>query len=436
MHFNTQNLRNLIAKGELKEAIISLAAYAGQYLFPFNKEIYALSSRYHSVEKDHMRRTIGQEDYSIEVNSITHHLLEILDMIDQLDQNKVQPFESIDPRESIQELHEAFEESRKIKSKASRLRTKNHLSRQIGEIFLQFPALIPEYMGTSSDGIIGGICRKIIYSPAYSEIEVLSHLVSKTDSLFVKGEMINALAEIIYNGKLGLGDEEIAQQIFQEVEKKADLPLQKNVERVRVALEYLTNTGSFDKSEIDQGIIDSQKYALDDRIRSTAEKINTVYKKGPFFKASDLIEQIDKLFNRMTFRGEPDISLCRSQRWTQRVHSALMTHHFLLQLEPHFFQLATQRQNEVYQQLLLSISQYIDAMIAYLFQSRKIDVDEIKGLIGTSDFATQFKKNEEVIFEEAPNEEGIIMEERIRSTINKYLQRTINLANQLSESHL
>jgi len=147
-----------------------------------------------------------------------------------------------------------------------------------------------------------------------------------------------------------------------------------------------------------------------------------------------LIPLLGNFFERMTFKGEPKIETCTSQRWTERVHSARLTYEALLIFEPYFVQDGTSLQKKVYQELLLNISKYIDRMILGLFEERKIELSEIDDLIGTQEFVIKFKENKERHFVLNDNGLTINMEAKYREPINRYLKKTLGSINKLVKS--
>lgn len=427
--FDILQLKATIGKGNLKIAIQTMIDVVNHNAFSWSKEIYLIASQFQSLEKDKMRRIISREDYSIELNIITNNILELLDLINDEKANS-------NPTEILQRLNEEFENiGENIKSRTVKLRTKNDLMRKMGDVLVQFPLLVSENLTKSSEGIMNGICRKIILVPSFEDVNILLQFVDETNSSFTKGNIVNAFAELIYNGKLSIGDEAHIRTALAQLAETEDLPLQKNIERVEAALDYLINGNTFlNKTKQDKSstLLDDKNYVIDKRIKGIIQTINEVHQQSPTkLDTSFFLTQINKLFNRMTFRGEPQIELCRSGRWSKRVHSALMTHDFLLQLEPIFIKKASKNQIALYQQILLNISQYIDSMIAYLFKEKNVSEDEIRPLLGKPEFVTRFKENEEIVFEEHATEEGIIMDEKIKTTINKYLGQSIELVDVL-----
>ncbi len=178
-----------------------------------------------------------------------------------------------------------------------------------------------------------------------------------------------------------------------------------------------------------------KRFEIDKKIQSTLETIEekqaSSKKKIPL---ESLIPLLGNFFERMTFKGEPKIETCTSQRWTERVHSARLTYEALLIFEPYFVQDGTSLQKKVYQELLLNISKYIDRMILGLFEERKIELSEIDDLIGTQEFVIKFKENKERHFVLNDNGLTINMEAKYREPINRYLKKTLGSINKLVKS--
>lgn len=431
---NIQTLKSTIAKGEIKPVLNTMISAAQSNNFLYNPELYLIANRFESLEKDKLRRTISNDDYNIELNKITYNLLDILDTIGK-EEKTISPKEiAVIQKRTIDRLIVEFEQSRAIKSRASKLRTKNHVSRKIGNLFLKNPDLLAQFQTTEKEGIISGICHKIKLLPEFGDLDLLATLAKEDLGNFTKGNIVNALAEIIYNGKLGIGEDTIVQSVLKELGKTGDVPLQKNIERVAVALDYLT--GRVDKPDT-PSLLSEELYTYDNLIHNVIIDLNELIGKKEKLSLSNFLQIVNKLFNRMTFRGEQKIETCRSQRWSKRVHSALMSHQVLLRLERLFIPLASKKQQKLYQSLLLSLSQYIDSMIAYLFKDRKVEESEIRELIGQGAFITRFKENTEILFEQTIKKEGneeipiLLIPEAQKNEINKYLQCTIAIMDEL-----
>jgi len=74
---DTEKLKDLVAKGNLAEAINLMLNISNQFLLSFNKDILLLSSRYHAIQSDKRKGVISNEEYLIETNAITYSFLEL-----------------------------------------------------------------------------------------------------------------------------------------------------------------------------------------------------------------------------------------------------------------------------------------------------------------------------------------------------------------------
>jgi hypothetical protein len=232
-------LAALIRAGQVDETINALLAISKTYRISFNKEILLISARYNAVKRERISGIISTQDYKMEMNAIRRNLLETIELIDELDENKVQKKLEVNTDKELQRLATAFEESRAIKSTSSRLRTKNCIAKDIGKLFMQSPEIISKYKQSKQEGIICGLCKKIQAIPEFGDLDILAELAENTSSLFTKGSLVNALAELIYENKLQMGDHHSIIKILSDFKSEADDPLLKNIERTEAALAYL-----------------------------------------------------------------------------------------------------------------------------------------------------------------------------------------------------
>ena len=174
-------------------------------------------------------------------------------------------------------------------------------------------------------------------------------------------------------------------------------------------------------------------FDIDPRIRSTMNAIESKQSASPQrnIGIDQLIIFLDNLFERMTFRGEPKIEMCKSQRWTDRVHTARLTYEALFLFQPLFEQNGTAEQRKIYRELLLNISKYIDEMVSGLFEQRKVELTEVDHLLGTPAFVTRFKENQEKRFPISATGETSEIDPAIATPINKYLKRVITSSKKL-----
>ena len=188
-----------------------------------------------------------------------------------------------------------------------------------------------------------------------------------------------------------------------------------------------SNTVSGNEHKIKLPIV-IERYRNDDRIRTTLERIHEkqLSLNERYLPLDFLIDELYNLFDRMTFIREPKIETCRSQRWTARVHTSKMTYEILINFQDNILKNGSEEQIALYGNLLSNIGKYVDSMTGMLFKESKVDIDEVYELIGTAKFLNKFKENIEIRFPNDPNDETIIMDERSKNTINKYLQNTIS----------
>ena len=75
----------------------------------------------------------------------------------------------------ISELESRFNQCRKkaktIQSNPTRLREKNEISREMGQVFLDYPKLIQSFYGTNSEGVITGIANHYKRLPELNGID-------------------------------------------------------------------------------------------------------------------------------------------------------------------------------------------------------------------------------------------------------------------------
>lgn len=236
---NKEELKNLVAKGKLEDAINLLVEISNQFLLYFNEDIILLSSRFNTIKSEKIKGIIRSEDYSIESNSITNSILKIISLIDELDISKIKKKSDSIILKEIDELNSEFDETNKIQSATSRLRMKNSIAKSIGEKFVQYPEVFKKYLPTDSNGIICGLCMKIQSVPEFGDLDPLELVAKGVLSNFVKGCITNTVAELVYSQKLQIGDDERIKKILNNLKENADIPLAKNIDRVEAALNYL-----------------------------------------------------------------------------------------------------------------------------------------------------------------------------------------------------
>jgi len=234
-----QQFKKLLSDGQIDLVINGLISFSEKFHTEFNKVIYQTSTRYKCLINDENKGIVNRQDYTIERNSLTSALLEIINSIEKLDPKYLKTVASPEQiKFEIEKLAEDFDECQKIKSVSLRLRRKNNFSRQICEKFIQMPFLINEFKQSSKDGIICGIADKIKLLPDIDDLEVLEEISKNTNKNFTKGTIVNAIAEVLYLG-IGIGDDLRIDELLDLLDDNVDVPLGKNIERVRVALHYV-----------------------------------------------------------------------------------------------------------------------------------------------------------------------------------------------------
>jgi hypothetical protein len=74
--------------------------------------------------------------------------------------------------------------------------------------------------------------------PDVENLKLLKELTNRTTGNYAKGQITNALGELVYTGQLRIGDDRLIQEILEKLKNESDLPLSKNIERVETALSY------------------------------------------------------------------------------------------------------------------------------------------------------------------------------------------------------
>ncbi len=236
-----ERIKFQLAKGNLKSAITDLLSIADKYLLTFNDEILLISSRYYTIEREKVRNVISKENYFLELNSISNDILLVLGYLEELDEVKLKNISRQSIKEELDKLLEDYEDCRKIKSTATRLRMKNNLSHLISQKIIQYPKIVNEYVNNPTDGFICGVCKKIQRVPDFEDLDILEKIAPETNSKFVKGNIASAITELIYFSKVRIGDDVRISKILNLLKVGSDKTVQKNIERAEAALEYLLN---------------------------------------------------------------------------------------------------------------------------------------------------------------------------------------------------
>jgi hypothetical protein len=417
-HMNLQNLRTLLRKGQIKQALDHILAHSQQYAFAYHAEVLLISGRYYALVREEIRGTILASDRRREENAILWSLSQLADLVEsEGDALGKASLPDSQVTQAIEALAAQFEETDREKMTASRLRTKNDLIRKISEQFIQKPHLVAEYLNSGQEGIIGGIAFKIKLLPCFNDLDILEALTGETCGRFVKGTITNALAEIIYSGQLGLGDDQRVRRLLDRLLEKADLPLQKNVERVRVSLEYLLGNLPNDRQE---------KTFYDEKVKTQYFRLKELEDKGEL-TPTVFIQALSALFDRGTFRFEPCLRECKTQLWQRRWVGAVETNQLItLVLEPLRPRLDIQQRRNL-EDLQMALYQYYDAMGAFLFLET-VDHSKLETYLQHDSFPAEKQ------FRSPTNLTAEMMPDEIVKAINPPLRRSIVLINELLQT--
>jgi len=310
-----------------------------------------------------------------------------------------------------------FEETNEQKITSARLRMKNDLLRKIGDKFIQRPTLVAKYENSGQEGILAGIALKIKMYPDYQDLDVLESLTEQASGNFARGAIVNALAELVYSGQLSIGDDRRVIGLLERLELNSDVPLQKNVERVRAALEYLLGTLPETTDEI---------LFYDDDIRKSYQRLLKKAGENKLTPAAFILT-LSTLFDRGTFRLEPCIRECNTQLWDQRWTVVLETNRFIsIFLDKIRGQLEI-KQRRLLAELQHNLFKYQDAMGGFLFEDI-VDKRRIDDYLQNKTFpkGKHFKSPAFPSAEEMPPE--------MIKAINRPLQKSIVLVDDLLES--
>lgn len=194
----------------------------------------------------------------------------------------------------------------------------------------------------------------------------------------------------------------------------SDKPLLKNIERVRAALEYLLD------------ILPSNVF----EIRFYDEKVKTQYLRFQEMIASDqltpavFITVLSSLLDRGTFRHEPCIRACNTQRWTSRWLGAYDTYRLVVALSETIQPKLEPGQRDSLRKLQRQMFRYYDAMGAWLFEE-VVNPDMLPEYIEKKRFPAEKQ------FKSLVENTGEVMPDKMVQAINKPLQESILLADQL-----
>jgi len=224
----------IISSGNTKQALKELQKGREQLNFREKIELDTISARFNSLSQNIHNNLISFEEGQRESSRINAGLLTFLN-------SKILQEDSTidDTLSQISKLGEDFNHLNQITNTASRLREKNQITRKICQYLIEEPHLQTQLLSTNNQGIISGLAFKIRTIPDVELLSILDKITSNAKSNFPKGNIVNAIAEIVYSGQMRMGDDVVITSILERLSIDADLPLKKNIERVEVALKYL-----------------------------------------------------------------------------------------------------------------------------------------------------------------------------------------------------
>jgi len=238
-----QELMTLIRQGEIEETIAKLIEFVDQHYTRITPDVYLISARFNQISREHHLGTLPRNDFNLELNSITNSLLEIIGSIEGLtDENFKKKKSKEEVLALITDLETRFNNSRRkaktIQSNPTRLREKNDIARELGEIFINHSDLIPSFHGTQSEGIIIGIANRYKRIPELSGIDFMESVAGNDLGNFTKCCIVNALAEIIYTGQLRIGDDQRMANILDILFPNSFQTVKLSITRVSAELDY------------------------------------------------------------------------------------------------------------------------------------------------------------------------------------------------------
>ncbi|MEO1263889.1 MAG: hypothetical protein AAFZ15_34100 [Bacteroidota bacterium] len=232
-----QKLREKIAKGETLEVLESLREIQGQLGRTTRLDIDLLRSRYSCLQSYKARKTVTYEEGSKEQSEINAALLEIINnrLLDAKSYHQLEDeYERI-----ILNVSANYKLISKEDHAAIRIRQKFKIVQFISDKLNEYPSLIERFKNTDDQALIAAIAHKIKSYPKVDDIRTLKTIAVKCESNFSKGQIVNALGEIVSYGELRFGDDQEVKNILEQLMDESDIPLKKNIERVLAALDFL-----------------------------------------------------------------------------------------------------------------------------------------------------------------------------------------------------
>lgn len=236
-------LLELIGKDEIEKTLSLLSEFVNTHYARFTPEVILNKGRYSQIESEKVRGIISDEDYRREKNRIRENLTMIISSMEGLGAENFKPKK--DEREimmRIAELEISFgicrKKSQGFSSNASRLREKNDIARELGQLFIDYPELIKKFHGTEQEGVITGISNRYKRVPELSGIDFFESLSAKHLGNFTKCCITNALAEILYSGQLSMGDDKRIAGILDNLFPNSYQTVRLSITRVSAELDY------------------------------------------------------------------------------------------------------------------------------------------------------------------------------------------------------
>ena len=146
-----------------------------------------------------------------------------------------------------------------------------------------------------------------------------------------------------------------------------------------------------------------------------------------FVGRRDLLRELDRLFNRKTFRFEP-LRRCAEQRWDDRLDSAYQTEKVLRDWERNVREVADDKY-EIYVDLFKEVGSYCMQMGQLLFDP-PVHYNSIEDCIGKTTFKAQLPPA--ILFPRSSDKQPIIPDE-INNPIEGPRKRAVTLMNRLRE---
>lgn len=139
----------------------------------------------------------------------------------------------------------------------------------------------------------------------------------------------------------------------------------------------------------------------------------------------ELLRELNRLFNRKTFRFEP-LRRCPEQRWADRLDSAYQTEKVLREWERNVSEVAGDKYS-LYIDLLKEVGSYCMQMGALLFKI-PVDYNSIEDHIGKATFKAQLPVA--IWFDTGPDKQPIIPDE-INNLIERHRKRAVAIMEKL-----